>query len=212
MDPRYYYRDVALAYLRGSCPDLALATDDALLEAGEARGLRLHRFKRNSELPRVRRALSALKGFAPDNLLDIGSGRGTFLWPLLDEMPQVEVTAMDLLPHRVADIEAVARGGITRLSARQGDASQLPWTDDAFDAATVLEVLEHVEDPAPVAAELLRVSRRVVLATVPSKPDDNPEHIRLFQPASLEALFDGAGARSVKIEQVRDHYVATVQP
>jgi len=212
MDPLYYYRRLAQAYIRGSCPDLDAPDDDALWAAAQARGLRLHRFKRNSELPRVRRVLSALKGFAPRSLLDIGSGRGTFLWPLLDEFPELTVVAIDKLEHRVADLEAVARGGVDRLQARRSDAGALPFDDDTFDAATVLEVLEHVEDPAPVATELLRVASTVVVATVPSKPDDNPEHIRLFRPETLRALFIDAGARSAQVSQVRDHLVAVVQP
>jgi len=212
MDDRYYYRDLALAYVRGSCPELAEACDEDLLAAAEDRGLRLHRFKRNAELPRVCRVLSTLKGFAPLNLLDIGSGRGTFLWPLLDELPEIEVTAMDVDEHRVEGIAAVARGGIERLTAKLGDAHELPWPDAGFQAATVLEVLEHVEDPQRVANELIRVTRDVVVATVPSKPDDNPEHIRLFTRQTLERLFVDASARSVQIGQVRDHFVATIQP
>ena len=47
-----------------------------VLELARERKLRLHRFKRTAGLPRVRRVLGALKGFAPETLLDVGSGRG----------------------------------------------------------------------------------------------------------------------------------------
>jgi hypothetical protein len=32
-------------------------------------------------LPRVRKVLGVLRGVHPANLLDVGSGRGAFLWP-----------------------------------------------------------------------------------------------------------------------------------
>ncbi len=212
MDPDHYYIALAAAYARGRLPALTGADDDRALEAAKSHGLRLHRFKRTAGLPRVRKVLGALKGFAPHTLLDIGSGRGAFLWPLLDEMPAVRVTAIDLLPHRVDDMEAVRRGGVERLEARQLGAERLPWSDDSFDAATVLEVLEHVAEPALVAAEAVRVTRSVVLATVPAKEDENPEHIRLFTRDSLSRLFHAAGATNVRIEHVLNHLVAVVKP
>lgn len=212
MDSDHYYRDLAAAYVRGSLPNLAGASDDELFAAAREHGLRLHRFKRTAGLPRVRRVLGALKAFAPGTLLDIGSGRGAFLWPLLDELDDLEVTAIDSLAHRVADINAVRAGGLGRVRAEQHDAAALPWTDDAFDAVTILEVLEHVADPGPVARQVVRLASRVAIATVPAKEDDNPEHIRLFTPQSLSELFRDAGATTVRIEHVLNHIVAVVQP
>jgi ubiquinone/menaquinone biosynthesis C-methylase UbiE len=87
------------------------------------------------------------------------------------------------------------------------DATSLAFEDDAFDGVTMLEVLEHMPDPARAAREAVRVARRFVLATVPSKEDDNPEHIHLFDRGSLTKLFEGAGARRVTIEYVLNHVV-----
>ncbi len=212
MDPDHYYTAFALSYVRGKFPELIVLDDERLFAAAEERGIRLHRFKHTAGLPRVRRVLGALKGFAPKTLLDVGSGRGVFLWPLLDEIPSVQVTAIDLLQHRVDDINAVRRGGVDRVEAKLQGAEDLPWSKSSFDAVTILEVLEHVEDPAPVAAQVLRVASRVVIATVPAKADDNPEHIRLFTRDSLAALFRDAGAAEVRIEHVLNHMVAVVTP
>jgi predicted kinase len=48
-----YYTGLAAAYARGMLPD-ASGNDAVLIEAGRAAGLKLHRFKRTAELPRVR--------------------------------------------------------------------------------------------------------------------------------------------------------------
>jgi len=202
------YVELAAAYVRGCDSSLAGSTDAETIAAGRECGLRVHRFKRTAGLPRVRRVLGALKAFRPTSLLDVGSGRGVFLWPLLDELPDTVVSSVDVLAHRVEELAAVARGGIERLRVHHMDAAELDFTGRTFDVVTVLEVLEHVPDPGAVAAELVRVGRRAVIATVPSKEDDNPEHIRLFAGDSLSELFTNAGARRVSIEYVLGHIVA----
>jgi ubiquinone/menaquinone biosynthesis C-methylase UbiE len=212
VDPERYYTELAAAYVRGARPDLGGGDASELLAAAKRAGVRLHRFKRTAGLARVRRVIGALKGFAPSSLLDIGSGRGAFLWPLIDELAEISVTAVDLLPHRVADIDAVRRGGIERVRAATMDAAALTYPDRSFDAVTILEVLEHVERPAAVAREALRVARRVAIVTVPAKEDDNPEHIHLFSAADLTALLSEAGAARVEVEHVLGHRVAIAVP
>jgi 2-polyprenyl-3-methyl-5-hydroxy-6-metoxy-1,4-benzoquinol methylase len=209
VDDESHYRWLAVAYARGALGDaVAALDDDAALAAAEKAGHKLHRFKRSAELPRVRAMLGTLRGLAPASLLDVGSGRGVFLWPMLDGLDGVRVTSIDVLAERAAQIAAVARGGVSRLAAVRMDGARLGFHDGAFDVATVLEVLEHVDDPARVASELVRVARRAVLATVPSHEDDNPEHVRLFTADSLRALFEEAGARRVVVDGVRGHLTA----
>lgn len=206
-DPDRYHVDLAAAFVRGARPDLAEPSDAAAVQAGLAAGLRLFRFKR-SHLPRVQRVLGALRGLYPASLLDVGSGRGTFLWPLLDALPQVPITSVDRDAVRARDLGAVARGGVERLSVARADVEALPFADGAFDGVTILEVLEHVGDPARAAAEVVRVARRFVVATVPSVPDDHPEHLRLFTVGALEAVLRDAGARRVSVGHVLNHRVA----
>ena len=200
------YTELAVAYVRGMLPD-AGGDAAALVEAGRAAGLKLHRFKRSAELPRVRAVIGMLHGLAPESLLDVGSGRGVFLWPLLDSFPALPVAAIDQDQTRIDHIEAVRRGGRVGLWARAMDGAAMEFGDNEFDAVTVLEVLEHVEDPLAVAREAVRVGRRFVIASAPSKADDNPEHIRLFDARSLSALFAEAGARRVSVEYVPGHMV-----
>jgi 2-polyprenyl-3-methyl-5-hydroxy-6-metoxy-1,4-benzoquinol methylase len=210
-DDRYFTR-LAAAFVRGRLGlfDSRLSPEELITE-GLAAGLRLHKFKRNAELPRVRKVIGVLRGLAPASLLDVGSGRGTFLWPLLDAFPHLEVTAVDTNPVRVADIAAVGAGGVASLRALRTDAEALELEDDSADVVTALEVLEHLASPMRAAAEAVRVARGYVVASVPSKEDDNPEHVNLFDARGLEALFNGAGARGVKIEHVLNHMIAVVK-
>lgn len=207
MTDESHYLAFAAAYARGALrrPEL---DDAAAVAAGAEAGLRLHRFKRTGELPRVRRVIGALRGLGATTVVDLGTGRGAFLWPVLDAMPELSVIAIDKLAHRVADIAAVRRGGLTRVAAARMDATALALADRAADVVTVLEVLEHLPEPTRAVREAMRVARRAVIATVPSHPDDNPEHIHLFAPAQLEAMLRTAGATRVTIDHVHNHMVA----
>src|SRR5215475_8380277 len=194
-----YYTELAAAFIRGKLGGAGNLSSEELIEMGKARGLRLHKFKRQAELPRVRNVLGVLRGLAPASLLDIGSGRGAFLWPLLASFPHLEVVALDHNPIRVADIDAVRRGGRGNLRPLLADATAIGLADDCVDVVTALEILEHLSRPAMAAAEAVRIARDFVVASVPSKEDDNPEHVQLFNREKFEALWIDAGARGVNI-------------
>jgi len=197
-----YFGELATAFVRGR-----LGNPTASIEDGLAAGLRLHKFKQNAELPRVRRVLSILRGLTPESLLDVGSGRGTFLWPLLASFSETKVTAIDVSEQRTSDIDAVRKGGIDRLQAFLMDVCSITFPDDTFDGVTLLEVLEHLRSPDVALSEALRVARRFVIATVPSVPDDNPEHIHLFTVDRLKEMATAAGCERPKIEHVLNHRI-----
>ncbi len=204
-----YYTQLAAAFVRGRLHRHDLG-DEELIALGRERGLRLHRFKR-SELPRVRKVIGILKGLRPAELLDVGSGRGTFLWPLLDAVPELPVTAIDLAFFRARDLGAARAGGVARLRPSCQSVLALGFADRAFDTVAALEVLEHLETPEIAARELLRVARRFLVASVPSKPDDNPQHVQCFSRDAFRDLFLRAGARAVDIDHVLNHRVAVVR-
>ncbi|HET9223125.1 MAG TPA: class I SAM-dependent methyltransferase [Roseiflexaceae bacterium] len=223
MDQTYFNR-LAAAFVRGKLqgepaaeahlelftrPLDQLAGDElqGLIQLGLASDLRLHKFKRTLDLARVRSVLGILRALQPAELLDIGSGRGAFLWPLLDAYPGLPVTAVDLLERRVADIEAVRRGGVDQVRALHADATTLEFSDGSFDVVTMLEVLEHIPATARALAEVCRVARRALVLSVPSKPDNNPEHVHLFDQASLTARLREAGAERVNVSYVHNHMI-----
>jgi 2-polyprenyl-3-methyl-5-hydroxy-6-metoxy-1,4-benzoquinol methylase len=219
MNSEIYYLQFAAAFVRGTLANLPDPLSQTPLESleeeqleqvyelGRESGLRLHRYKRSAQLPRVRKILGALQGIRPAELLDLGTGRGVFLWPLLDEFPTIEVTCVDLLDHRIADLETVRRGGLTRIHPVLSELCGLPFEENRFSCTTMLEVLEHTTDPQAALAEVCRVTSDHLLITVPSKPDDNPEHLHLFQPSQIEGWLLNLGAKRVKVDGVLNHLV-----
>jgi len=211
MDPsnleHRFYLEPAAAFVRATLREATHLGQPAAVKLGLERGLRLHRFKRTTPLPRVRRVLGALAGLAPSSLLDVGSGRGVFLWPLLSAFPTLEVTVIDQDGKRAGQLAEVACG-VRRLTAYRMDLGAMSFPDAAFDVVTVLEVLEHLESPERGAAEAFRVAKRALVVSVPSREDNNPDHRHLLDARRLEALLRGAGARKVDIDGVRGHLVA----
>lgn len=202
-----YFTELAGAFVRGR-----LANPDATIADGLAAGLRLHKFKQDAApLVRVQRVLGILRGLAPESLLDVGSGRGTFLWPLLNAFPHLPVTSIDIQAQRVDDLAAVHRGGITRLRAVQMNAERMAFAPHSFDVVTILEVLEHMTNPGAALTAAVATARRFVVLSVPSVPDDNPEHLHLFAPLDIERMARAAGAGRVSIEHVLNHRIAVIR-
>ena len=71
----------------------------------DAPEMKMHYFNVKEDLPRVKVVLSFLQGIVPagqcNSLLDVGSGRGVFLFPLLRDFPELEVTSLDILEEIV---------------------------------------------------------------------------------------------------------------
>ena len=196
----------------GERPLDALTEKDltALLDLGRAWGVKLYRFKRGHEnMPRVKQILGFLRGVQPESLLDVGSGRGVFLFPFLDAFPDVPVISLDLLDYRVSFLEDIRRGGVDPLTAMKADICACPLPEKSADVVTMLEVLEHIPDVQAAVTAAVRIARRYVAVTVPSKEDDNPEHIHLLTKPVLTELFKNAGCERLHFGGVPGHLILT---
>lgn len=206
-----WYLEPAAAYVKSVMPTLAHLDPEASVEAGAAAGLRLYHYKRKNVLPRVQAAIGILLGFAPRSVLDVGSGRGTALWPMMESLPDAAFTSVEAGTEQHRRLAAIADSW-PRLTAAFADATSLPADDRSFEAVTLLEVLEHIPDPESVIREAMRVASRCVVASVPSKPDDNPEHIHVLDRARLERAFRAAGCGRIAFQGVHEHLVLVAQP
>jgi ubiquinone/menaquinone biosynthesis C-methylase UbiE len=104
---------------------------------------------------------------APASLLDVGCGEGvlTHRWA-----PRIagRVVGIDLDdPQLHAHWQERQAPNLEYIVMK---AENLPFGDDEFDAATAIEVLEHVPDPEHTVAEMARVARQWVLVSVPREP------------------------------------------
>lgn len=225
MSKERYYNRLAAAYVRGHAmktgipqiPDelmdapLAGLTDgqiEQIIDAGRGADLKIYRFKTtHGEMPRIKKVQGFLKSISFDTLLDVGSGRGVFLIPFLTEFPWVAVTSADILPHRVGFLNEIAAGGISNLTAIEADICSQPLPDKSVDVVTMLEVLEHIPDVEAAVNSAVRIARKHIVVSVPSKPDDNPEHIHLLTRDRLTDLFAGAGCRKLNFDGVNGHLI-----
>jgi ubiquinone/menaquinone biosynthesis C-methylase UbiE len=93
----------------------------------------------------------ALAGAPGRRLVDIGGGTGNYSRALRDE--GWEPLVIDREPAMLA--QAAAKG----LETLTGDAQELPLPDASVDAAMLVSMLHHVEDPAVALAEARRILR-----------------------------------------------------
>ena len=133
--------------------------------------------KYGSTNPVVRRLMGGFEGTLeelftqadPQSLLDVGCGEGvlTHQWAqrLGDQRRVVGIDLDDPALHA-----AWAKRTAPNLEYRVMKAENLPFADGEFDAATAIEVLEHVPDAEHTVAEMARVAKRWLLVSVPREP------------------------------------------
>ena len=218
-----YEEKLAAAFVRGMAKEHPTLLPSSLMEASlehlsqeelecmfhaaEAAGLKMYYFKKKEMLPRVKTVLGFLRGVQPESLLDIGSGRGVFLFPLLAQFPWIQVTATDILPHRVQMLWSIAEGGIGNLTVLERNICDWTQGESQFDVVTLLEVLEHIPDVDRAVTNAVRLARRFVVVSVPNHPDNNPEHIHLLTKEILTRLFTNAGCSKLQFGGVNGHLI-----
>lgn len=134
--------------------------------------------KYDPELPRISSVVGILKSIRPTSLLDVGSGRGRSLWPILNEL-DVSILCVDPIEWRCDVINAVHNGGVKKVKATNKDILDF-ISDTRFEVVTALEVLEHIPLATQALKKIMDLAIKFVVITVPSKPDNNPEHVHFF--------------------------------
>lgn len=101
----------------------------------------------------------------PERILEIGVGEGMVTQRVIERFPSASVLGLDLPDDGLA--EHWAEGDLTCLF---GDATTLPFPDDAFDLVLAIEVFEHLPDTHGALRELHRVCAGSLIASVPFEP------------------------------------------
>jgi 2-polyprenyl-3-methyl-5-hydroxy-6-metoxy-1,4-benzoquinol methylase len=105
---------------------------------------------------------------APSSILDVGCGEGVLTLVWAERLDHGRIVGIDLEdPKLRAEWDKRAR---PNLEFRAEEATQLSFSDNEFDLASAIEVLEHVPEPEATLAEMARVARSHLLVSVPREP------------------------------------------
>lgn len=142
-----------------------------------------------------------------DYYLDVACGGGKLLAAALETVDRAAG-----LDHSSAAVEAAresyaAEIASDRLDVRQGDAGDLPWEDDTFDAVSIANALHIIDEPMPLLREACRVLKpggRFVAITQAKEPIEGPlwapirRGMTLYSDAELKGLLTDAGFTRVE--------------
>ena len=87
-------------------------------------------------------------------ILEVGSGLGVLTREVARRFPNAQVTGIELSESQLAQAREHSQ---SNLDLVQGDATQLPFAEAAFDVVYCRWVLEHLANPAAALTEILRV-------------------------------------------------------
>jgi len=112
-----------------------------------------------------------------DTVLDAGCGEGFTLDRLQKEKIGKVFEGIEY------DGQAVLQANTMypKLKIIKGDIYKLPYKNNSFDLVICTEVLEHLDNPKKAYRELIRVSRKYVLISVPNEPFFTIQRIARFQ-------------------------------
>lgn len=146
-------------------------------------------------------------------VLDAGCGEGELTNLVYQQLPGLEkLKGIELEAVTVAE----ANRRFPHLDISQGTIYDLPFENDSFDLVMACEVLEHLEDPQKAIKEIMRVSKRYMLVSVPREPiwricnmargkylsrlGNTPGHIQHWSSRQFVKLI-GAHARILKVNK-----------
>lgn len=119
------------------------------------------------------------------SVLDVGAGTGRGLEILSSELPNTKLVGLE----PVAGLREVGYAkGLSHDLLMEGNGEALPFSDDAFDFVIETGMLHHVEDPAKVVSEMVRVARLGVMISDSNKFGQGSRAMR-----TLKTLVDRLG-------------------
>lgn len=100
------------------------------------------------------------------NLLDVGCGEGFTEKIILEKFTKAKLTGIDI------SLQAIKKASLRNPQAKYltGSVFKLPFKNRSFDLVICLEVLEHLKTPQKALTELIRVTRKRLIISVPNEP------------------------------------------
>lgn len=154
--------------------------------------------------------IKILKPLDVESILDVGCGEGITLDRLRKEAIGKELSGIDYSD----DALKIGKKIYPDLNLKKGDIYDIKEKDNSYDLVIATEVLEHLEDPEKALKELIRVSRKYVLLSVPNEPffiganflrgkyiknfGNHPEHINHWTFIGFEKFLKKNGLKIIK--------------
>jgi len=156
----------------------------------------------------TQRFVTALGVAAQGSVLDVACGPGILSAAIAKSAR--EVVAFDLTPQMLKKAaQRCTEAGLDNVTFREGNATELPFADAAFDAAVTRLSVHHFDRPVRVMSEIFRVLRPgghfvladVISSEVPAESElqnaieilRDPSHVRMLPGSELTSLVEDAG-------------------
>jgi ubiquinone/menaquinone biosynthesis C-methylase UbiE len=133
------------------------------------------------------------------SILDVGGGKGDFLaW-----LNPAKFNRRVVLDQSGVAIRCASEAG---LEAWVGSCYALPFGSGEFDAVTIQETLEHIDDPEAAIREAARIAQSAIVVSVPLlRAVDHEEHIWSYSSKAVRELLRPYG--QVTVEVMGDHTI-----
>ncbi len=144
-----------------------------------------------------------LHGLSFDSVLDAGCGTGVLLQQILEKYPHVQLTGSEYSPQGIE----FARKRLPNAEFFSIDLGTQNLGKQ-FDLVTCIDVLEHVDDDVAALKNLLAMTRKYMILSVPLGPLTNFKvevermgHVHGYNRAELETKMRDAGFEILKAIQ-----------
>jgi len=110
--------------------------------------------------------ISLIKPLKVESILDAGCGEGFTMGKLLEEKVCKKIEGIEY----EKDAISLGKKLYPYLIIKQGSVYELPYKNNSFDLVICTEVLEHLDEPAKALKEILRVTKKNLIISVPNEP------------------------------------------
>ncbi len=110
--------------------------------------------------------ISLIKPLKPESVLDAGCGEGFSLNKLRENNIGKKLEGIENSKTAI-DISKKIN---SKLNIKLGSVYSLPYKDNSFDLVICTEVLEHLDNPERGLSQVMRVSKKYIIFSVPNEP------------------------------------------